>query len=428
MGAFSPWKIVHLNVSHPVSSLCISCEQGYGGVLVFFWWKTIPLGQKQIPIDSLPETQAELLRLIFEAITPALQVWGEIKNKRPETDYILKNRTLDLSALLDEEEHLLTSKKQFSVSVVICTRDRAADLQKCLASLKMLKTRPKEILVVDNASRTNETLEVTKKFSDVKYIYEARPGLSIARNTGVQQCTGDIVLFTDDDVEVHPHWLNSLLANFTDPEVMVVTGPVIPTTLSTEAEWIFENHWGLNKGFTPRTFDEHFLKIRSVKSAPIWDVGAGANMAVRRDAFQLAGHFDEALGAGASGCSEDSEFWYRILVKGYIIKYDPRAVVFHTHRGDLIKLKRQIYFYMRGHAVSLLIQHRKYRMNTNLFRLCYCLPSWYIKRLLSAEPLRTPNSTLFLEVKGWMSGIYYFLTHCHTANSQAVNHSLSKSK
>ena len=58
----------------------------------------------------------------------------------------------------------------------------------------------------------------------------------------------------------------------------------------------------------------------------MWKVGAGANMAFRRNVFDLVGLFDERLGAGAAGCSEDSEIWYRILANQLQIRYEPRAV------------------------------------------------------------------------------------------------------
>ena len=69
--------------------------------------------------------------------------------------------------------------------VVICTRDRPRDLRKCLSDLMAMPQDGQRYLVVDNASATGETLEVVQAFPQVRYVREDRPGLDIARNTGI---------------------------------------------------------------------------------------------------------------------------------------------------------------------------------------------------------------------------------------------------
>ena len=81
-------------------------------------------------------------------------------------------------------------------------------------------------------------------------------------------------------------------------------------------------------------FDRTFFEATKDVGVPAWRLGAGANMAFRRDAFDRVGLFDERLGAGASGCSEDSELWYRLLAEGHRCRYWPSAVVLHHHRAD----------------------------------------------------------------------------------------------
>lgn len=95
-------------------------------------------------------------------------------------------------------------------------------------------------------------------------------------------------------------------------------------------------------------------------------------MAFRRQIFALVGNFDERLDMGAAGCSGDSEIWYRILAEGWMCNYEPAAVVFHYHRQELDSLKKQMYLYMRGHVMALLVQFAKYRHWGNLIRLFLC--------------------------------------------------------
>jgi len=121
-------------------------------------------------------------------------------------------------------------------------------------------------------------------------------------------------------------------------------------------------------------------------------------MAFRREAFEHVRFFDERLGAGASGCSEDSEFWYRLLAEGHRCRYEPSAVVFHTHRSDWQALSDQTYHYMRGHVVALLLQFDRYKHWGNVYRAFLALPFEYLRRALWAL-----KNTVLTEAPGWDS-------------------------
>jgi cellulose synthase/poly-beta-1,6-N-acetylglucosamine synthase-like glycosyltransferase len=116
------------------------------------------------------------------------------------------------------------------------------------------------------------------------------------------------------------------------------------------------------------------------------------------------GLFDERLGAGAAGCSEDSEFWYRMLAAGMSIIYEPRAVVWHSHRTDRQAFRSQMKQYMRGHVAALLVQYEKHRHVGNLRRLFLSVPLYYFQRLKST--LRMGDwRLLFGELLGYASGL-----------------------
>ena len=108
------------------------------------------------------------------------------------------------------------AKAGISASVVICTRDRPEELRQCLSSLPRQTHPPREIIVVDNASRDQRTRDVALA-AGVTYVREDRPGLDIARNAGALRATGDIVAYTDDDVLLHPRWLEQLICAFDSP-------------------------------------------------------------------------------------------------------------------------------------------------------------------------------------------------------------------
>lgn len=295
-----------------------------------------------------------------------------------------------------------------SVSVVICTRDRPHHLQKCLESFAEQSLAPNEVIVVDNASANDQTRQVTEA-AGVTYIREDRPGLDIARNTGAQAANSEIIVYTDDDTVLHRNWLENIVAAFADPDIDAVTGLVLPLRLDTLAQQIFEAHWSFGRGFeiidfTPQTFAQS-----QAAGFEAWNVGAGANMAFRRSVFETCGYFDESLDVGASGCSGDSEFWYRIVGLGGTCRYDPSCIVFHDHRDTEAGLQKQLRAYMCGHVTALRIQAQRFPGQGNLKRLYRFLPLWFVGRIGQRLRRGRTTETWFLadEIRGYLDGLLY---------------------
>ncbi len=292
-----------------------------------------------------------------------------------------------------------------TVSVVICTRDRPGELRRCLSSLPSQTLAPLEVIVVDNASATGETKAVALE-AGVIYVREDRPGLDYARNTGAAAARGDIVAYTDDDVLLHPSWLENMAAAFDAPSVGAVTGLVLPAELATPAQLHFETYWSFGRGYERKDFTpEAFTALRN--AYPAWEIGAGASMAFRREVFAAVGGFDERLDVGRAGCSGDSEFWYRLLAGGHVCRYEPTSVAFHYHRNTEDGLAGQLFHYMRGHAAALLVQFERTGRVGNLKRAFLGLPLRYARRALR----RSQPRDLYLEreVRGYLSGLGYYL-------------------
>jgi GT2 family glycosyltransferase len=297
-----------------------------------------------------------------------------------------------------------------TVSVVICTRDRPDQLVRCLTSFKGQSRRPDQVLVVDNASQTDATRQAAKTVG-VDYLREDRPGLDIARNSGAKAARGDIVVYTDDDVVLHDRWLERLVNAFQSSEIWAATGLILPGSLQSEAECLFESQWGFGRGFGRKDFGNDFYMEHRSRGCPTWVIGAGANMAFRREAFERVGYFDERLDVGAAGCSGDSEFWYRILHKGGVCRYEPSAVVYHYHRNPMEALGRQIRAYMSGHTAALFVQFERTGDWGNLKRLFLTLPVWYVRKIAQRLQHGPTEQTLLLEqeLKGCFEGMIYYL-------------------
>src|SRR5260370_978318 len=292
---------------------------------------------------------------------------------------------------------------------MVSTRRRPEKLRRCLQALQELDPSPVEIIVVDNAPEERRTLNVVEEFTGVVYRRERALGLSRARNSGILRSSGEIVAFTDDDVLVHPRWLLGVWQAFSQDTVFGMAGVVLAAELETESQIRFEMDFGgFKRGYRTITFDSFFFNSMLDRGVPVWRIGAGANMAFRRNVFCRIGLFDERLGAGASGCSEDSEFWYRMLAAGMSIAYEPRAVVWHSHRVDRDAFRSQMNQYMRGHVAALLVQFEKHRHFGNIRRLFTTIPYAYYRRLKRMR-FNDDWSSFFGELLGCASGfITYF--------------------
>jgi GT2 family glycosyltransferase len=404
------YTIHQIDLSQEVSQLSeVSSANGH---YVVFWYQSIPLGE--IYIDSRDIGQREILNLVVNATAPAVAHYCRqcnIAYSPVETIDQLRNLCDKISRRVDPEYF----PESCDLSVVICTRNRANTLRNCLQALQRQHTKPAEIIVVDNASNTTDTLQVCGEFPTVKYIREDRVGLDIARNTGARTAKCSIVAYTDDDTIPDANWVYRTFETFEKQDIMAMTGLVLAGSLHTEAEVIFEKHWPFNRGFVHKLFDQNFFNTKLSSGPPVWEIGAGANMAFRREIFEDVGYFDERLDVGAAGCSGDSELWYRILANGFRIVYNPLAVVSHYHRDSVAGLKRQLYSYMKGFTVAMLIQYDRFGHRGNLQHLFRVIPLYYMSLIRKGFPnYKFQYQTIFSEMRGILAGMIYYIRHRKT--------------
>jgi len=415
MHPFAPRKIVHIEIGDGLPTL--SPEVGYPSLYVVFWWYGIPMGDREIPADELPMSPARLAAWAFTTIRPAVEAYcGAHEVPLPEeVEPGVDGLATWAPPLARALEHA-SPPAGGSVSVVVCTRDRPEQLARCLRSLQALSPPPEEILVVDNAARSDATRALVDTMPGIRYVVEQTPGLDRARNAGIRHSTSDIIAFADDDVTVHTAWVARLRRSFADPGIVAVTGLVLAAELETEAQYLFEKHWSFNRGYRALTYDTRYFEQYKLVSAPTWQIGAGANMAFRREVFERVGYFDERLDVGAAGCSGDSEFWYRILAEGGCCRYEPTAVVYHYHRRHSEDLRKQLYYYMRGHVAALLVQFETHRHWSNLGRLFFALPKHFLGRALRGlrHGFKGGYRTVPAELSGCLSGVTFYWQHRRT--------------
>ena len=256
-----------------------------------------------------------------------------------------------------------------TISVVVCTRDRARQLSACLHHLAQARSacgHASEIVVVDNGSRddTRDVVSAHAESLPIRYLLEARPGLSIARNRGIAAARGALVAFTDDDCNVDRDWMQAIVDAFASrPQLSILGGMVSPAADS-------------DRTVSLRTHAE----VKDVVSADaILATMSGCNMVFRREVFGRIGCFDPAFGKGRRiGSAEDLDLMYRALRRGLSIFYLPHVVVRHAHGRDsdlaVAEVNRE---YVRGRGAF----YWKFITDREIARMAY----WEISGLFARK-------------------------------------------
>ena len=218
-----------------------------------------------------------------------------------------------------------------SLSVVVPTRDRPNLLGPCIASIVAALAPGDELLVVDSASTDPAAaLAATAAAGDTgRRLRCDRPGASHARNVGWRASANEVVAFVDDDVRVDSTWADGLRRCLADhPETAFVTGRIgVPPDQA-----------GVDRPVAVKDDPDPAVIDRTTTGT----LGHSANLAVRRDALEAVGGFDELLGAGARfRAAEDYDLFDRLLAAGLTGRYEPAAAAWHDQwrgRGDLVRL------------------------------------------------------------------------------------------
>jgi glycosyltransferase involved in cell wall biosynthesis len=195
------------------------------------------------------------------------------------------------------------------ISVVIPTLNEGKVIKRCMASLSKQKFRDFEIVVVDSGS-TDGTLETVKKYKG-RVIYEPRRGVPLARNRGVRESKGDIIVCTDGDSSYPADWLEKIAKHFEDKDVVAVGGPIAPDENKLKHRLIFK----VTTNYFPR-----FAKLFG------FVVFQGSNSSFRRNAYEKAGGYNERIRT-----LDDNEFPNRIKKLGKVV-FDPSLVVVTSTR------------------------------------------------------------------------------------------------
>ena len=250
-----------------------------------------------------------------------------------------------------------------SVSVLICTYNRAGFLRDSLGALLSASRPPRvavEVVVVDNRS-TDDTRAVIEEVAagspvPIRYALETRQGKSFALNHGLRVAAGDVLALTDDDVLIDPEWIVRLVDAFESRDITFACGKVLPRWGTLPPPELLTRRgrdmWGplalVDYGDDPLTYDEETFAWRQL---PI-----GANLAFRREAVHAVGGWRTDLGKINNPLisGEDHEIFFRLSRTGLFRGlYEPRAVVHHhVPAGRLTRRYFRRWFFWHGRTLA----------------------------------------------------------------------------
>jgi len=203
---------------------------------------------------------------------------------------------------------------KLKLSIVVCTYNREKLLPACLESLacQSANKRLYEVLIVDNNSSDNTrhvANEFLKKYSNFRYFFEHKQGLSYARNLGLKETAADYIAFIDDDARACNNWVEEAIKIIVEKKPDIFGGPVYPIEMENKPAW-YKNEYGIrgDRG------ESGWLKKGFL---------IGTNIFFKRSLLQEYNGFDPDLG-----------------MKGNYIKYhEETKIVFRA-----LQEKKKVYF------------------------------------------------------------------------------------
>ncbi|TAM61528.1 glycosyltransferase family 2 protein [bacterium] len=250
------------------------------------------------------------------------------------------------------------------LSVIIATKDRASFLEAALSSLEQQVLRePFEVIVVDNGS-SDHTAAVIERFAsvlDVRGVREERPNRGLARNRGIAQARGEIVVFCDDDVVLPLDWLagHARAHAESDGAVCAVSGPIINVLSHDERPLP-----------GPRNFSRAFF--------------CTCNVSVSRERLNAVGGFDESFDLYGW---EDTELGARLRDAGVERRFAWDAYLWHVKPPAAETLDAQLRKAAEKGRMAARYVRKRPSHDAVLATGAYALNRWK-GRLLTPGPVR----------------------------------------
>ncbi len=231
----------------------------------------------------------------------------------------------------------MTAAPEYEFSVIIPTHGRPLQLSQALAAVTRTTLAPDSyevVVVADGCGQAlDEALAVVPPEVQVALVEQDRDGPGGARNTGAARARGRYLAFTDDDCLPSPEWLETLRRALAAAPGALVGGLTVNA--------LNDNAYSAASQLIHQIVYDHYN--RDHERATFL---ASNNLAVCAERFREIGGFDRSFRIA----SEDRDFCDRWRLRGWPMRYEPRALVRHAHELSLARFCRQHFRYGRGAA------------------------------------------------------------------------------
>ncbi len=281
------------------------------------------------------------------------------------------------------------------ISVIIGTYNRCESLRDTIRALKQQiysSDLQVELFAVDNNSNDKTEIIVREEAQGspfpIYYFFEESRGTSFARNRGVHESKGEILIFTDDDTIPNQDWIQKIVDNMSKYDADCIGGRILPLWIKTPPDWLFQNEVLMGSLAT----NDGRKSVLIAQSYSDYDPQLiyGANMAFKRACLDAVGLFDVQLGPHGKKNfrGEESELIERLLKHGKKVVYIPDAVV--KHKVEPKRMKMSYFRSLRFHAgrSQVMIYPEKWGILPK-WLICECISNAffgllsYIRRLKS---------------------------------------------
>ena len=220
--------------------------------------------------------------------------------------------------------------KKIMISIIICTYNRDKYIYQALQSLAQndFSTDLYEIVLINNNS-TDQTEAQCKAFQQdyphitFRYFIETNQGLSHARNRGIYEAKGDILIYVDDDAFVNKEYLRAYYELFMQrSEVRAAGGPIIPHYETKPPKWF--------SYFTRELITGYLYQGNKIGKFKRKYPGGG-NAAYRKEVFETVGLFNVDLGRKGENLvgAEEKDIFDKMTALNMEILYTPDAILYH---------------------------------------------------------------------------------------------------
>ena len=288
------------------------------------------------------------------------------------------------------------------LSVIIPTRNRSVLLDKTLQSIsaQTFSADRFEVIIVDNGS-TDETPAIANRYrgtlKNLKYFYEANPGLHVGRHCGLRESQGSILTYADDDIEAFPTWIEGIYESFLQEDVGIVGGKDVPLYEAPPPAWV-NDLWEINSYgkfmsyFSLLDFGDKVMEIDP-------DFVFGCNFSIRKSLLTQIGGFhpdgvpDSQLKYRGDG---ETHVGRQVSKLGYKTMYNPKASVNHwvpKSRMNLSYIKKRAF--MSGISQSYtnsrmeLIELKELKRTSTFKKTLRKLKQFFLRQSLKSEILKS---------------------------------------